>query len=256
MGESIKLVPQINPENAKDRLKEEFLKPFEESKVIQLYGQSQEVVDARVSDGLKLFEIYMQTFEGYEYRILRGATEDEETYELFFILTQKGKVAPETELVFRSHVSKTAGKGYNMMHRIAGSSQDGISGTSFLRKAEEYIVVLKSAGLIECNYLFAETYQPKVTEWLLKNNYDYAHDDYRVIPESFTSENSREIVLEFPDNVAQRDSTLVKKEAFDDQDFAKYIREEKGKTIWSGPKPVFDQFCEKYFPFVTVAKRL
>ena len=60
-----------------------------------------------------------------------------------------------------------------MYHRLVQSQNLGISGTTFLRKAEDFFGILKQNKKIEEENIGFEAGQMDVIEWGLKNGYDF-----------------------------------------------------------------------------------
>ncbi len=246
--------PQRNEGAA--RLKQEFLAPFNEAEVVEKFNKPVETENPFGIPNEKMYRIYEQKFGEYIYTILKVATAENQNQEIFFDLRKEGQNYAPTELIFRSSDSSTIGKGYDIKHRIAQTATDGISGSSFLNKAEDYIKILKKNNLIECNFLFARSMQQNVTEWFVKNGYQYASSHEEEVRDTFPKEGSVEVFFDFKDHIVERDGALVKKEAFNDPEFTQYIHEENGKKVWRISFDTANKFFDKYFQYVALGKKL
>ncbi|MBT3349511.1 hypothetical protein HN954_01425 [bacterium] len=144
----IEATTEINP-------KESFLQDFDESQIVKNFESA---VARNSKDHLEVFSKNLD--EKNQYKIYYEG--DRISFQL---LNESGKTA---ELIF-----DRMDKGWNMYHRLVQSQNLGISGTTFLRKAEDFFGILKQNKKIEEENIGFEAGQMDVIEWGLKNGYDF-----------------------------------------------------------------------------------
>lgn len=236
------------------KLKNEFLSPFNDEEVITGFNQplrEMENPDAEIGKQ-RMDEIYQRVYGDLVYQILKVNEKNSQSMDLFFDLSKEdGSV--KSELIFRS-LSSPIGNGFNLAHRIIKTQQEGIGGSSFLKKAEEYLAILKKNNLIECNWIAVESAQPNVTEFFLKNGYHILTDGNSTYERHLSNPEDFEMIdIDFIDNPVDRDPTPVLKEAFDNPEFMNYFVNDNGKQKFKIDFHEMKKF-EKYFPKVILGK--
>lgn len=237
------------------KLKNEFLNPFDDEEVIVGFNEPlREMEDRELTTPQKrLYEVYNRVYGDLVYQVLRLGEKDSRSVDLFFTLSEEGKI-PKSELVFRSLDSPMGERGFNLAHRIVGTQKEGIGGSAFLKKAEDYLAILKKNNQIECGWIAVDCAQPNVTEFFLKNGYRFltggntVYEKYLSNPEAFKT-----IMVDFVNDPGPRDPYPVLKEAFDDPEFMSHITEINGKKKLEIDFHHSKKF-EKYFPNVMLGK--
>jgi hypothetical protein len=162
-------------------LKQEFLAPFVESEVIQGFNQPLSVSEKKsyfVEGKQPMFEVYRKVYGEYLYRIFKTPGKETHNNDFLFTLSKDEQAPPVNELGFH-YMSSPKGSGYDIGHRIVRSQKEGISGSDYLRKAEEYLSILRKNNHISYNVLGAHSPQIGVTEFFLKNGYDFFSPEHK-----------------------------------------------------------------------------
>lgn len=237
------------------RLKRDFLEPFNEQDVCKQFKQPVQVPAGEGWDD-DLFEVYRRNVGDFAYRVLNARSKNNQSKDIFFQLSKDPALAPQAELVFRMMDSPGAGKGFNLAHRIIKTQEDGISGTSFLKQAEAYLAILKKNNLTEAQWIGLESMQPNVTEFFLKNGYEFfvppegVYKRYQTEPDAFEM-----ITFDFSDNLMDRDPVPILKDAFSDPDFMQYcVGEGTERKFVIDFKEVHN--FDKYLPKAILGKSL
>lgn len=240
------------------RLKQEFLTPFSESEVVNGFNHPLSISEKKsyFVEGLQLMqEVYRRVYGEYLYRIFKNPSKKGQGSDFLFSLSKDESTPAVNELGFH-YMSSPKGNGYDIGHRIVRSQKDGISGSEYLKKAEEYLNILKKNGLINYDILGVHSVQLGVTAFFLKNGYNFvsseqkeSFEDLKNHPEKYQS-----VEWDFQDNLNDRELFPVKLEAFSDGDFLKYVSEENGKKKITSDFEVVKKF-EKYLPLVTLIKK-
>lgn len=107
---------------------------------------------------------------------------------------------------------------WDMFHRSVDSKAAKVSGTKFLRKAEEYMATLNKQGYRKVDRFTALSRQPNVTEWLLKNDYRFSNEasedgylDFKEHPDNYAV-----VKINQGDNL-DKDEFLFKKSALEQE---------------------------------------
>jgi hypothetical protein len=230
-------------------LKQEFLNPFDEAEVLRQFNSKSESLNPEEPS-----EIFSQKIGNFDYSVL----EKKNMFEVHFELTSDKTKAPDSQIIIRRLDSKKEGTGYNIIHRIVRTQKDGVGGTSFLKKAEEYIAILRKNKLIDCNWLGLESGQPDVTDFFIKNGYGVIQEMSEPYLKYLENKDQYENIIFDPQdntlNLEDRSPLPVAKEAFNDPEFLKFLKEENGKKIFSCGFEESKTFS-KYFPYVVLVKK-
>ncbi len=235
-------------------IKQEFSEPFSEEEVKARFLDPEKLPYSEPDSLDSQFQLYSKKVGPFEYQVIDQRSQTGESKDMFFRLSKDTATEPNSELVYRSLEFPGVGKGFNLIHRVVRTQKEGISGTTFLKKAEEYLAILKKNNLIECNWIAAESTQPNVTEFLLQNGFHFVSDSKQQHEKYLANQEAYEFInLDFIDNPLERDQAPVLKEAFDDPEFMQYVTESNGVkkfTIDFNDRTKFT----KYFPHVFLAK--
>jgi hypothetical protein len=245
----------ISPaEQKRDLLKQEFSQPFNEGEVEARFLDPEKIPYEEAGSTDSMYQVYSRQVGTYNYRILDLKSRVGETKDMFFELAEDSAQSPRSELVFRALNSQLAGKGFNLAHRSIRTQEAGIGGGTFLRKAEDYLSILKKKGLIQCDWIAVDSRQPNVTEFFLKNGYRFLTDGNTVYEKYLSNPEAFEIIdFDFTDDPSKRDPAPVLKEAFNDPEFMSYVTETDGKKKIEIDFHKAKKF-EKYFPMVILGK--
>ncbi len=161
---------KTSEEIEKQKIHDEFMKPFDEKDVLEQFKNHTETDELDVLYVKKLSENFCYYVYGFK-------EEDKLETKIDFSLVENYKnlknYKVSASLRFKESVPNTKGEVYwKMKHRFIKSKDDlNISGTDFLKKAEEYFKILKMNSITNAKGIEAYTSQPSVTEWLKKNNF-------------------------------------------------------------------------------------
>jgi hypothetical protein len=239
-------------------LKQEFLAPFVESEVIQGFNQPLSVSEKKsyfVEGKQPMFEVYRKVYGEYLYRIFKTPGKETHNNDFLFTLSKDEQAPPVNELGFH-YMSSPKGSGYDIGHRIVRSQKEGISGSDYLRKAEEYLSILRKNNHISYNVLGAHSPQIGVTEFFLKNGYDFFSPEHKELFQDLKAhpEKYQMVEWDFQDDLNDREQFPVRGEAFSDQEFLQYVSEQNGKKKVTSDFETLHKF-RKYLPLVTLIKR-
>jgi hypothetical protein len=147
---------------------------------------------------VRVYKNHFGEFEGYEFQILEGDTH---------------KIA---NLMFERRLGE-AGP-WDMVHRIVDTGELGISGTELLNWSEEYLKIANELRVSDIEQIAANSYQPKVTRWLIKNGYHFAQEnDERIYQDYLDNPSGYELVkVDYGDEITERDLFLFKKHSGED----------------------------------------
>lgn len=233
-------------------LKNEFLRSFDEQQVVQGFLDAKQVPYEH-HDGNTLLETYRQQIGDFVYRAL-VLKKSGEVRDLFIELSRDLAQKPDSQLIFRRLDNSSVGVGYNLAHRLVRTGEEGIGGSSFLKKAEEYLKILKENKLIQCEWVGVDSRQPNVAEFFNKNEYQFIAGTQEVYEAYLQNKDAYEMVqLDFFDDTTGREPAPVDKQAFEDPEFMKYLVQENGVKTLRIP---FDQLgrFDHYFVYTILVK--
>jgi hypothetical protein len=84
--------------------------------------------------------------------------------------------------------------GLNLVHRIVNARDLGVSGTTFYKKAENYLKWLAKKGYLKEKVIYMEASQPAVIKWALKNGFRFEHRNYAKLYEAIMSGKNKNYV--------------------------------------------------------------
>ncbi len=208
---------------------------FNNSEVLDLYEK------AKSKDSSSSYqEIYSHKFEGsnLEYKIhysqpFLSSGNSNGTFQFELFADNGERVA---DLIFSERED-----GYDMVHRQVFSKDIGINGTSFLKKAEDYLGILMSGRAIDqMPLLIKNVKQKQVIEWALKNGFTFKDNSERLLYDELMQ--SGDFVLASDTVVSggiTRDEFILKKEVFEAWETENTRRRESGEPLISADKPAF-----------------
>ncbi|MDQ5922497.1 MAG: hypothetical protein QG644_205 [Patescibacteria group bacterium] len=212
----------LKKENSVD-IHDEFVKPFIEAEVMDSYINYHSLKDNPWDKVL-----YEKSFsDGIVYRIYGNDYVLEQGIGKFgFELEDKKHKRKLAELIFSINNS-TTNKFFNLGHRVIDSKHIGISGTDFLKKAEEYLRILKNHNELLSNKIKCEVSQPKVLKWFEKNKFTFSEDNTQNPEDFFKVEgqglspvnNYRFIKVLDSENNILKDEYLINQDFILDKDF-------------------------------------
>lgn len=151
------------PENIHD----EFMKLFDENEVLEIYKKYSNFDEK----GCRLYNKNLTDKLQYSIFARKGKTEHEEgsVFDFYLLENRYDQLAA---MVFTEETFKSEKEIYlNMNHRIINSKELGVSGSDFLKKAEDYFSILFKNGLMEKRKIGIYVSQLSVLQWALKNNF-------------------------------------------------------------------------------------
>lgn len=213
-------IKKLTPEE----IRKEFMKPFNEEQIENVLNSLQ--YDTMNNKDIGVFNLNQKISQELSYVIeasienidnkkvldkvlfsLCSSIEDKETANLEF---KKQKPLNESEYY------------YNMSHRYINSKAQGVSGTDFLNKAEDFLKILKKNGHLDATKMGCGVSQVSVLEWLLKNNFNFhtsnqnkSEDFYTRNPDGTISLGDKFILMKALD----KDHNLLKDSYIIDSDF-------------------------------------
>ncbi len=102
------------------------------------------------------------------YRVQGVTFGDVVEHTMVFTLNNQKTNTSHAELEFEQDVENGV---WNMRHRYVATKEQGLSGSDFLKKAEEYFAILKKHQKVDLRKFVAHASQPSVMLWLEKNGF-------------------------------------------------------------------------------------
>jgi hypothetical protein len=204
---------------------DEFINPLNETEVVDSYVNSK-ILKSKYWDKLlykkKFSHNVVYQIHGNDYILEDGIGKF--NFELYDIKNKRILA----ELILGVNNTKEE-KVFNMGHRIVDSKNIGVSGTDFLKKAEEYLKILKNNNKLLAKSIECEVSQPSVLLWLKKNNFSFKKDNFQNPEEFFVVEGQKLVprlgyrfikVLD-SENSILKDDYVIKEDFILDEDFQK-----------------------------------
>jgi len=165
-------------------IKQKFLNSFTDEEKPQMIRKFQDA--EKSTEATKLFEVEIGrnlSFVAYKAEARFGGGI------VFRIMDGKDV---KTQITFNPEESGVLG----MVHREVQSQSLGISGSSFLRKIEEYFQILKEANaLTSATSYSVDAGQSTVIQWALRNGYEFKDLEQRMLFESIISAQNDKYVI-------------------------------------------------------------
>lgn len=195
-------------EQAKENIQTEFLQPFDDA--VEIESPWLELNEKRESSRVPTEFMLQKNVGDYQYNVYLHHVGEGRYLEFQLKDSDNNKLA---ELGFNESLNEPGV--WNLDHRLVRTQAVGVNGTMFLRKAEEYLAVLKVKQLAQVDKVIAQSTQPKVTEWFLTNGYEIndpgsqeVFRQYQEQPEQFEL-----VEVDHLDKVDKKDLFLFTKEA-------------------------------------------
>ena len=229
-----------------ETIKDNFNRPFDEAKVLKGFETPMDLGDG-------FYEVYSDMIDtNVEYQICTKRNEKLEQiiFHLFDTLNNS-KNKPIGNLIFKEAVDDEGKPAWNLMHRAVESKNIGVSGTNFLKKAEEYFKILKRDGIITEQNFTTEVSQPSVLAWMQNNGFTLSKANKNDPSDFIESQNGKYVpkgnyeLIGFMDSKKgeKKDSYLIRSDFLSHKEFSeKYIKaDEQGQFYIDPGQGDFDQ---------------
>ncbi|MBP6911832.1 MAG: hypothetical protein KBB88_01355 [Candidatus Pacebacteria bacterium] len=218
-----------------------------------------------------MFEVFAKDLDDvWRYKV--GATkndlnsmhskENPTTMLAFSLVKQNNEFERHAELHFHRNEFLVNDKQYfQLSHRLVTTKQEGISGTTFLSKAEEYIQFAHKNGLVDVKDIYLEVRQRKVINFFLKCGYEFFSEADEITYTELKNERSHfmEILVDHGDGspLEHKDAHVLRREIIDNPLFKKHLIKDHhyGHVLSIYLADFLDKFAS-YIPTVRLTKDL
>ncbi len=156
-------------------VKAAFLEPFDPKEVEDNWTASRFTI--KQDDKSLIKRAYKKQWGDYAYYIDRDIRSSGDEFVSFSLQAKDGD--PKMgEIIVARHLNSYLHR-WDMEHRLINTKGLGITGTEFWEKTEQYLQLIHQLGLVNEDAIIAASSQPPVSEWLLKNGFDFATERSR-----------------------------------------------------------------------------
>lgn len=204
---------EFSPEQV-DQLHAELNDQFDEEEAKERWKQALEFNSGYSSPNFFLHE---RKFGSLTFSVHFHLQKGQEKLE-FQILDNKETQIDKAHLIFvRKFSFEENNEPWNLEHRLVNAKDIGVTGTDFLKKAEEYLKLIDKLGIKNIDKVYANVSQPKVIDWLLKNGYKFADEKSEKQFQDFTDhpDEYEEVFIPDGNNEHIKDLYYFRKEDLD-----------------------------------------
>lgn len=251
-----------------ETIKNNFSRPFDEAKVLKGFESPTDLGDG-------FYEVYSDNIdENIEYQICIKKIEklEQVIFHLFDTLNNSEN-KPVGNLIFKEAVDGKGEPAWNLMHRAVESKNIGVSGTDFLKKAEEYFKILKRDGIVTEQNFTTEVSQPSVLAWMQNNGFTLSNANNNDPSDFIESQDGKYVpkgnyeLIGFMDNKKgeKKDPYLIRSDFLSHKEFGeKYIKQDEQGQFYIDPgqgnfdeDSIVDDFRSKgYIPRFQLQKEI
>lgn len=198
------------PDIVKAAIKQELLRPFSLGEV----EESIKVIRHRKpeSQGFAV-GLLERRFDNYQLKVTKHNLGESEDFQ--FTISENGQVI--ADLIFDRNVDDPE-QPWNLLHRIVNARHLNISGSEFLTLCEGYMSVVDDNMYPDVHGVYADSFQPKVTKWLLKNGFHFEKsEDEQIFRDYLENPRNYELInVDYGDGIKNRDLFLFRRSLDED----------------------------------------
>lgn len=231
--------PKIMQGRNIETIKNNFNRPFDEATVLKGFESPTDLGDG-------FYEVYSDDIDAnIEYQIcIKKIEKIEQVIFHLFDTLNNSENKPVGNLIFKEDVDDEGKPAWNLKHRAVESKNIGVSGTDFLKKAEEYFKIMKRDGIITEQNFTTEVSQPSVLAWMENNGFAVSKTSKNDPSDFIESQNGKYVPKEnweligFMDTKKgeKKDPYLIRSDFLSHKEFSeKYIRRDEHGQFYVDP---------------------